>query len=118
MRALLIGWIMGGKTPVACSTMSTRVVTTMMTRTPATTARIDFLFIARMADPVTKRRSQPEKKDAGDEKLHSVLNPRDARHPIAQVTAANPNVLHQGRPLFTQQDTHEAHGDRGPDGRQ
>src|SRR5437867_1247648 len=36
---------MGGKMPVTCSTMSTRVVTTMMTSTPATTAQIDFFFI-------------------------------------------------------------------------
>src|SRR5260221_5625439 len=40
-----IGRVIGGKTPALCSTMSTNVVTTMMTRTPATTAQRDRLFM-------------------------------------------------------------------------
>jgi len=47
-----------------------------------------------MADPVAKRGSQPEKKDASDEKLRSVLNPWNAKRPIAQVTATNSNHFH------------------------
>src|SRR5437773_10223353 len=43
---------MGGKTPTACSTTSTSVVTVMMTTTPATTAKMDFVFMTLARDSV------------------------------------------------------------------
>src|SRR5437867_3316972 len=96
----MIGWFQGGKTPVACSTMSTRVVTTMMTSMPATTAQIDCLFMncsAGRRNPCLhasserlRRRVAPGRNESF---AHHALG--GGPQPHARGAAASPRALHR-----------------------
>src|SRR5258706_9803907 len=74
---------MGGKTPVACSTMSTRVVTTMMTSKPATTAQMDFLFM------ILSRNSIPFSISPAAQPGRELVRAFYRRRPLAQPRAAH-----------------------------